>query len=130
MSGAGSRGVVGGTGFPRFFVNWTILRIFAKTIITEGGVLMEIEDIREIAKAGRRREAVEELTKMLEEEGCDRETVLLELGVVYNAMADMTNALNCLNEVLRINPENTRAKTYVDMINSILNYYCKDLLNP
>ena len=89
-----------------------------------------IEDIREMAKAGRRREAVEELTKMLEEEGCDRETVLLELGVVYNAMADMTNALNCLNEVLRINPENTRAKTYVDMINSILNYYCKDLLNP
>ena len=67
---------------------------------------------------------------MLEEEGCYRETVLLELGVVYNAMADMTNALNCLNEVLRINPENTRAKTYVDMINSILNYYCKDLLNP
>ena len=130
MSGAGSWGVVGGTGFPRFFVNWTILRIFAKTIITEGGVLMEIEDIREMAKAGRRREAVEELTKMLEEEGCDRETVLLELGVVYNAMADMTNALNCLNEVLRINPENTRAKTYVDMINSILNYYCKDLLNP
>ena len=91
---------------------------------------MEIEDIREMAKAGRRREAVEELTKMLEEEGCDRETVLLELGVVYNAMADMTNALNCLNEVLRINPENTRAKTYVDMINSILTYYCKDLLNP
>ena len=91
---------------------------------------MEIEDIREMAKAGRRREAVEDLTKMLEEEGCDRETVLLELGVVYNAMADMTNALNCLNEVLRINPENTRAKTYVDMINSILNYYCKDLLNP
>ena len=91
---------------------------------------MEIEDIREMAKAGRRREAVEELTKMLEEEGCDRETVLLELGVVYNAMADMTNALNCLNEVLRVNPENTRAKTYVDMINSILNYYCKDLLNP
>ena len=91
---------------------------------------MEIEDIREMAKAGRRREAVEELTKMLEEEGCDRETVLLELGVVYNAMADMTNALNCLNEVLRINPENTRAKTYVDMINSILNYYCKELLNP
>ena len=91
---------------------------------------MEIVDIREMAKAGRRREAVEELTKMLEEEGCDRETVLLELGVVYNAMADMTNALNCLNEVLRINPENTRAKTYVDMINSILNYYCKDLLNP
>ena len=91
---------------------------------------MEIEDIREMAKAGRRREAVEELTKMLEEEGCDRETVLLELGVVYNAMADMTNALNCLNEVLRINPENTRAKTYVDMINSILNYYCKDLLTP
>lgn len=91
---------------------------------------MEIEDIREMAKAGCRREAVEELTKMLEEEGCDRETVLLELGVVYNAMADMTNALNCLNEVLRINPENTRAKTYVDMINSILNYYCKDLLNP
>ena len=91
---------------------------------------MEIEDIREMAKAGRRQEAVEELTRMLEAEECDRESVLLELGVTYNAMADMSNALNCLNEVLRINPENTKARTYVDMINSILNYYCKDLLNP
>ena len=91
---------------------------------------MELEEIRRMAKAGRRQEAVAELTRMLEEEGCDREAVLLELGVVYNAMADMTNALNCLNEVLRINPENTKARTHVEMINGILNYYCKDLLNP
>ena len=57
-------------------------------------------------------------------------TVLLELGVVYNAMGETTQAINHLNEVMRINPENTKAKAYLDMINGILDYYCKDLLNP
>ena len=56
--------------------------------------------------------------------------MLLELGVVYNAMGETTQAINHLNEVMRINPENTKAKAYLDMINGILNYYCKDLLNP
>ena len=55
---------------------------------------------------------------------------LLEMGVIYNGMADRQQALNCLNEVLRMNPGNTRARVHVEMINSILNYYCKDLLNP
>ena len=60
----------------------------------------------------------------------ERELVLLELGVVYNAMGETTQAINHLNEVMRINPENAKAKAYLEMINGILNYYCKDLLNP
>ena len=91
---------------------------------------MTVEEIRQMAKSGRRQEAMDILSRMLDEGGGNREEVLLELGVLYNSMADTTKALNCLNEVLRINPENTKARTYVQMINGILNYYCKDLLNP
>lgn len=91
---------------------------------------MTVEEIRQMAKSGRRQESIDILSRMLDEGEGNREEVLLELGVLYNSMADTTKALNCLNEVLRMNPENTKARTYVQMINGILNYYCKDLLNP
>lgn len=91
---------------------------------------MKIEDIKKIAKEGRRDEAIGMLQQMLEHNEGEREDVLLELGAVYYAKGDTTRALNHFNEVMRINPGNTKAKNYLDMINGILDYYCKDLLNP
>ncbi len=91
---------------------------------------MSIEKAKQLAKQGRREEALALLRQMLERNEGERELVLLELGVVYNAMGETTQAINHLNEVLRINPENIKAKAYLDMINGILDYYCKDLLNP
>lgn len=91
---------------------------------------MGIEEAKQLAKQGRREDAVAMLQQMLEKNEGERETVLLELGAVYYAMGDTMRALNHLNEVMRINPENRKAKNYLDMINGILDYYCKDLLNP
>ena len=62
---------------------------------------MEIEEIKKIAKEGRRDEAIEMLQQMLERNEGEREEVLLDLGAVYYAKGDTTQAL-----------------------------YCKDLLNP
>ena len=89
---------------------------------------MNIEEAKQLAKQGDREGAIAMLRQMLEQNEGERELVLLELGVVYNAMGETTQAINHLNEVMRINPE--KAKAYLDMINGILNYYCKDLLNP
>lgn len=75
-------------------------------------------------------EAVRLLKERIEVAGDNREEFLMELGIIYNGIADFPQALNYFNEVLRLNPDNSRAHTYVDMINGILNYYCKDLLNP
>ena len=91
---------------------------------------MNIEDAKQLAKQGDREGAIALLRQMLEQNEGERELVLLELGVVYNAMVETTQAINHLNEVMRINPENAKAKAYLEMINGILNYYCKDLLNP
>ena len=91
---------------------------------------MKIEDAKQLAKQGDREGAIALLRQMLEQNEGERELVLLELGVVYNAMGETTQAINHLNEVMRINPENAKAKAYLEMINGILNYYCKDLLNP
>ena len=91
---------------------------------------MNIEDAKQLAKQGDREGAIAMLRQMLEQNEGERELVLLELGVVYNAMWETTQAINHLNEVMRINPENIKAKAYLDMINGILDYYCKDLLNP
>ena len=91
---------------------------------------MNIEDAKQLAKQGDREGAIATLRQMLEQNEGERELVLLELGVVYNAMGEATQAINHLNEVMRINPENIKAKAYLDMINGILDYYCKALLNP
>lgn len=91
---------------------------------------MNIEDAKQLAKQGDREGAIALLRQILEQNEGERELVLLELGVVYNAMGETTQAINHLNEVMRINPENAKAKAYLEMINGILNYYCKDLLNP
>ena len=91
---------------------------------------MNIEDAKQLAKQGDREGAIALLRQMLEQNEGERELVLLELGVVYNAMGETTQAINHLNEVMRINPENAKAKAYLEMIIGILNYYCKDLLNP
>ena len=85
---------------------------------------MNIEEAKQLAKQGDREGAIAMLRQMLEQNEGERELV------VYNAMGETTQAINHLNEVMRINPENTKAKAYLDMINGILNYYCKDLLNP
>lgn len=65
---------------------------------------MSIEKAKQLAKQGRREEALALLRQMLERNEGERELVLLELGVVYNAMGETTQAINHLNEVLRINP--------------------------
>ena len=40
------------------------------------------------------------------------------------------DALNKFNAVLKINPVNKKAAAYVTMINDVLDFYHKDLLNP
>ena len=67
---------------------------------------MNIEDAKQLAKQGDREGAIALLRQMLEQNEGERELVLLELGVLYNAMGETTQAIIHLNEVMRINPEN------------------------
>ena len=91
---------------------------------------LDIESAKRLAKNGQREAAIVMLHQMLEVGEKDREAILLELGAIYYAKGNTVQALNHLNEVMRINPINRKAKAYLEMINGILNYYCKDLLNP
>ena len=70
---------------------------------------MNIEEVKQLAKQGDREGAIAMLRQMLEQNEGERELVLLELGVVYNAMGETTQAINHLNEVMRINAVNTTA---------------------
>lgn len=90
---------------------------------------MVIEQAKKTAAAGNRKEAIALLEKYVREHGEDEE-ILLCLGELVYAEGQMPAALNKFNAVLRMNPENRKAANYVNMINGILDYYCKDLLNP
>lgn len=85
--------------------------------------------VQELLKAGRRKEAIDILEESVRENGGNEE-LLLQLGELIYAEGRMTDALNKFNAVLRLNPDNRKAGNYVRMINNILGYYCKDLLNP
>lgn len=87
------------------------------------------EKIKLLLDAGNRVEAIKMAEEYLQRQGED-EGLLLLLGELIYAEGRMPEALNRFNAVLRLNPGNRKARNYVTMINNILGYYCKDLLNP
>lgn len=87
------------------------------------------ENIKELLQTGRREEAIAMLEEYLQSHPKD-ENGILQLGELLYASGKMTEALNKFNAVLRLNSDNRKAANYKTMINSILGYYCKDLLNP
>ncbi|MDE5612623.1 MAG: hypothetical protein K2I90_11475 [Odoribacter sp.] len=91
--------------------------------------MMTEQEIRKMVEEGRRREAIALLERQLAEQGAEEE-LLMRLGELIYAEADFAGALNQFNALLRLNPGNQKARNYVTMINGILGYYCKDLLNP
>jgi tetratricopeptide (TPR) repeat protein len=89
-----------------------------------------IEQARQLHEEKRTTEAIDLLQRCLQRETDEREDILLELGIIYNSVADFPRALNHFNEVMRLNAANARARTYIEMIRGILDYYNKELLNP
>lgn len=87
------------------------------------------QETKALVDAGKRQEAIRLLEICLEEQQND-ENILLMLGELIYAEGRMPEALNRFNAVLRLNPENLKARNYVTMINNILGYYCKDMFNP
>lgn len=83
--------------------------------------------IEKLIKEGKLQEAISELEKKALPRN---ETDLLELGELYYRTGKNTEALNLFNAVLRLNPENSKARTYISMINEVLDFFYKDMLNP
>lgn len=77
---------------------------------------------------GKMEEAVAALEQDIQRESSEEK--LLLLGELFYNQGRSIDALNKFNAVLKLNPENTKASAYVKMINDILNFYHKDLLNP
>lgn len=90
---------------------------------------MTEQEIKALVDAGQRSEAIRLLEERVNRQPDDEASWLI-LGELMYAEGRMTDALNQFNAVLRLNPGNRKARNYVTMINNILGYYCKDLLNP
>lgn len=87
------------------------------------------KEIRALADAGKREEAIRKAEEYLQQNGED-ESMLLLSGELLYAVGRMTDALNRFNAVVRLNPDNRKAKNYAAMIIGILDYFNTDLLNP
>ena len=91
--------------------------------------MMEIEELKNMEREGRRGEAI----RLLEAEiasSPENTDLWLLWGEMLYADGKMSEALNKFNTVLRLDPTHAKATNYVTMINGILDYYCKDMFNP
>lgn len=86
------------------------------------------ENVTCLIEQGKIKEAIEVLEQ--EVSGKGREENLLLLGELYYKEGRSIEALNKFNAVLQVNPGNVKAAAYVTMINDVLDFYHKDLLNP
>lgn len=73
-------------------------------------------------------EAIKILDSIIRENPLDDEALTLR-GMKHWALGNRQAAIKDYLAALKINPE-SKAKLALDMANSILDYYSKDLLNP
>lgn len=88
-----------------------------------------MNDIEELFKADKLEQAlVLSLSKVKED--AKNVDALLYCGKIYQKQGDTREAMNYFMKVLEIDADNTVAKTSLQMLNSIMGYYCKDMINP
>jgi tetratricopeptide (TPR) repeat protein len=60
----------------------------------------------------------------------DDVNALLYCGRIYQKKGDTRNAMNYFLKVLENEPENSVAKTSLEILKGIMDYFCKDMINP
>ncbi|MDA3880747.1 MAG: glycerate kinase [Prolixibacteraceae bacterium] len=66
---------------------------------------------------------------VLLDDATNQEALMLKTKLLYK-LQKWGDALNCVNRILDINPDNYVAKNYKQMITDIVKYWNKDLYNP
>jgi len=74
-------------------------------------------------------ETLDELAEMLKINTSDIESLLLRAKVYYR-LQKWGEALNDLNFILAVAPENVAAKNYKSMVMDIISFWNKDSFNP
>ena len=59
----------------------------------------------------------------------DKAAKLYRQGNQFRQQNDWQHAMECYNQAIELNPHTPAAKAK-EMLENILNYYCKDLFNP
>lgn len=92
--------------------------------MTQDQILIEA---REALEQNRMEEALEILTnqKLVE----SNEVLLLKGEILYK-LERWGEAHNTFARILELFPQDTRASSYIELIQNILQFYHKDLLNP
>ena len=92
----------------------------------ENAIAIEVNKLEEGGKLG---EVETLLSNYLSNNPLDTEAMLLRAQVYYK-MQQWGNALNDLNHLLMLEPENTAAQNYKTMVLNIISFWNKDNYNP
>lgn len=89
----------------------------------------QLKTADEYFEEGKTTEALTLVDEILEANNENQEALWLRVRILYK-MQKWGEALNSTNRILELNPGNTIAKNYREMINNIVKYWNKDLYNP
>ncbi|NLU38348.1 MAG: hypothetical protein GXX78_05590 [Bacteroidales bacterium] len=92
----------------------------------ENAIAIEVNKLEEGGKLG---EVETLLSNYLSNNPLDTEAMLLRAQVYYK-MQQWGNALNDLNHLLMLEPENAAAQNYKTMVLNIISFWNKDNYNP
>jgi tetratricopeptide (TPR) repeat protein len=89
-------------------------------------VMHILADAKIVCNQGKNNEALLILNEIGEVENSE---VLFLKGEIFYKLQRWGDALNCFNRFCRLEPDNPSAKTYIEMIKSILSFYNTDQFN-
>ncbi|MGQ8335120.1 tetratricopeptide repeat protein [Sunxiuqinia sp. A32] len=89
----------------------------------------EIINIEEYIENNQLEKANELIEKLITEE-ISKEKLFFLRGKIHYKKQEWGEAINDFNKVLEINPDNTEAKSQIEMAIAILGYYTPDMFNP
>lgn len=90
---------------------------------------MNFTDAKQMFEQNEVIEALEMLNQVIIENSSDFQALLLR-GRIYYKMQNWGDAMNDFSSVLDIDPENTEAKSGLEMAKNILGYFTPDMFNP
>lgn len=85
--------------------------------------------VNKLEEGGKLEDAKVLLSNYLKENPLDTETMFVRAQVYYK-MQQWGNALNDLNHLLQLEPENETAQNYKTMVLNIISFWNKDNYNP
>ena len=90
---------------------------------------MDIKELKQLVEQNELSRSLEILNERIQSDSNDAQALLLRGRIQYK-MQKWGEAMNDFSSVLELEPDNSEAKTGLEMARNILGYFTPDMFNP